>query len=123
MDVKIVSFENARVFGGGAEHCREYYVSDRITFGTSTIEPGDTGPVDWGHKDATEVWYVVEGHIRLRTPKSDYNEEAFYELKKGDILVVPQNVPHEVTNIGDTTAVMSWSLAPGMNGDCEPPAE
>ncbi len=115
MDTKVVTLNEARAFGGGAEHCREYYVSERITFGTSTIEPGDTGPVDWGHKDATEVWYVVEGHIRIRTPKSAYNEENTYELNKGDVLVVAQNVPHEVTNIGTVTAVMSWSLAPGMN--------
>ena len=118
----VIKKETARQFGK-IEKCREYIRSERITFGTSTLEPHTTGGIDWGHKDADEVWFIVRGIVRMRTPKSEYNNESVYELNEGDVIVVPQNVPHEVTNIGDTTAIMSWSLAPGMNGDCEPPAE
>jgi len=116
IDVKaaLIKRDEARAFGGGAEHCREYLVSDRITFGSSSIEPGETGPIDWGHQGATEVWFVVKGRASIRTPRSEFNDEAVYDLEEGDVLAIPENVPHELTNTGSCTALLSWSLAPGI---------
>jgi quercetin dioxygenase-like cupin family protein len=51
---------------------------------------------------------VISGKVSLRTPNTD----AKYELAEGDAIIMPETVPHELTNISDTTAVVSWSLAP-----------
>lgn len=114
MDAHVVKKDEARLFGK-IEICREYVKTERITLGTSTLEPGKTGGIDWGHKDATEIFFVMRGKVVMRTPKSAVNEENTYSLEEGDAIVIPQDVPHELTNVGDVTAVLSWSLAPGMN--------
>ena len=113
MDAQVLKRENARVFGT-VEICREYAKTERITLGTSTLEPGKTGGIDWGHKGATEIFFVVQGRVRMRTPNSAVNAEMTYELEEGDAILIPEDVPHELTNIGDVTAILSWSLAPGM---------
>ncbi|MDR0489627.1 MAG: cupin domain-containing protein [Oscillospiraceae bacterium] len=108
MDVKVIRQNEAETFYEGVELCRLYYKTPKITFGTSTLKPGETGAVDLGHKASHEVFFVVEGSVILRTPNTD----AKYELHEGDAIIMPESVPHELTNIGEDTAVVSWSLAP-----------
>ena len=108
MDVTVVRQNEANTFNEGAELCRLYYKTGKITFGTSTLEPGDTGDIDLGHKASHEVFFVVRGDVILRTPNTDTK----YELHEGDAIIMPESVPHELTNIGSTTAIVSWSLAP-----------
>jgi len=108
MEVKVVRQNDAETFYEGVELCRLYYKTPKITFGTSTLKPGETGAVDWGHNSSHEVFFVVRGSIIMRTPSNDKN----YELHEGDAIIMPETVPHELTNIGKDTAVISWSLAP-----------
>ncbi|NCB53161.1 MAG: cupin domain-containing protein [Clostridia bacterium] len=108
MEVKVVKQSDAKHFWEGLELCREYFKTDKITLGTSTLQPGETGSVDWGHKASNEIFFVIRGKVALRTP----NNDAKYELDEGDAIIMPETVPHELTNIGTETAVVSWSLAP-----------
>ena len=52
MDTKIVKPSEANIFLEGVEVCREYFHTEKITFGTSELQPGQTGAVDNGHKDS-----------------------------------------------------------------------
>ena len=108
MEVKVVKQDEARSFWEGPELCREYFKTEKITLGTSTLEPGETGAIDWGHKASHEIFFVIRGKVQMRTPHND----AKYALNEGDAIIMPETVPHEPTNIGDTTCVISWSLAP-----------
>jgi len=38
--------KEAKSFMEGNEHCREYFSTGKITFGTSTLHPGQRGEVD-----------------------------------------------------------------------------
>ncbi len=108
MEVKVIREKEARTFMEGPELCREYFKTGKITLGTSTLQPGETGEIDWGHKASHEIFFVVKGRVSLRTPNNDQR----YELEEGDAILMPENIPHELTNIGDGTAVVSWSMAP-----------
>ncbi|MDR0852658.1 MAG: cupin domain-containing protein [Clostridiales Family XIII bacterium] len=112
MNAVIKRQSEAEISWGGPELCREYFITDRLTLGTSTLEPGETGETDWGHKNSDEIWFVVKGQVRMRTPASEVNDEATYDLQEGDAILIPEAVPHEVTNTGAVTAILSWSLAP-----------
>ncbi|MGN0733545.1 MAG: cupin domain-containing protein [Emergencia sp.] len=106
--MKVIRKSDARVFLDGPEVCREYAVTGRITFGSSTLQPGQTGAIDPGHPESDEIFYVSRGTFIMRNP--DTNE--CYELHEGDIIIVPQGAPHELTNIGTDIAVATWSCAP-----------
>ena len=49
MDPIVVRKDEARTFYEGPELCREYHVTEKITFGSSTLQPGETGDIDLGH--------------------------------------------------------------------------
>lgn len=106
--MKVVRKSETRVFLDGPEVCREYIQTGKITFGSSTLLPGQTGGIDPGHEKSHEVFYVSRGHVIMRNPKS----QEHYELAEGDILLVEEGEPHELTNIGMEPAIITWSCAP-----------
>jgi mannose-6-phosphate isomerase-like protein (cupin superfamily) len=106
--MKIIRKSEARLFKDGVEVCREYAVTGKITFGTSTLLPGQTGSIDPGHPNSHEIFYVSRGNVIMRDPDSN----KCYELSEGDALIVPEGIPHELTNIGMDVAVITWSCAP-----------
>ncbi|OQB48167.1 MAG: Cupin domain protein [Firmicutes bacterium ADurb.Bin153] len=108
MDSKVVRKDEARLFMDGPEVCREYAVTDKILFGSSTLLPGQTGAVDPGHPVSKEVFFVSRGHVIMHTP----NDGKYYELSEGDIIIIPEGKPHRLSNIGTEVAVITWSLAP-----------
>lgn len=108
MEVKLVTQQEAKNWFEGPELCREYFKTEKITLGTSTLEPGQTGAIDYGHKASHEIFFVVRGTVQMRTPNTDEK----YVLHEGDAIIMPETVPHELTNLGTETAVISWSLAP-----------
>lgn len=108
METTVVKKRDARLFLEGAEVCREYFVTDKITFGTSTLLPGQRGDIDPGHADSHEVFFVVKGHVLLLTGTAG----AVYELFAQDAIIMPESIPHTLVNIGDEEAVISWSKAP-----------
>jgi quercetin dioxygenase-like cupin family protein len=108
VEIKVVRKSEARSFMDGEEHCREYLKTGKITFGTSTLLPGQRGTVDKGHPGSHEIFFVSRGHVLLHVP--DRNED--HELHEQDIILMPEGVPHALINIGEETAVISWSMAP-----------
>ena len=108
MEIKVVRKSEARSFMDGEEHCREYLKTGKITFGTSTLLPGQRGSVDKGHPGSHEIFFVSRGHVLLHVP--DRNE--YHELHEQDIILMPEGVPHALINIGQEKAVISWSMAP-----------
>lgn len=108
ISVKVVKKDAARIFLDGSEVCREYLVTDKIVFGSSTLLPGQTGGIDHGHPHSHEVFYISRGVMIMRNP----NTGECWELHEGDIIFVPEGEPHELTNIGEIPAVATWSCAP-----------
>jgi quercetin dioxygenase-like cupin family protein len=108
MEIKVVRKSEARSFMDGEEHCREYLNTGKITFGTSTLLPGQRGTVDKGHPGSHEIFFVSRGHVLLHVP--DRNE--YHELHEQDIILMPEGAPHALINIGEEKAVISWSMAP-----------
>jgi len=108
MDVQIVRKGEARNFMEGPEHCREYFVTEKITFGTSTLPPGQRGEIDRGHPSSHEVFFVVKGHVLLYVKEQD----RYFELFEEDAIVMPEGVSHTLINVGTETAILSWSKAP-----------
>lgn len=108
MQPKVIKACAARVFMEGPEICHEYFNTGKITFGTSTLLPGQTGAVDPGHPQSHEVFFVSEGKVILHVP----GENKYFELTKGDAILIPEGVPHQLTNIGTEVAVVAWSCAP-----------
>jgi oxalate decarboxylase/phosphoglucose isomerase-like protein (cupin superfamily) len=108
MEVKVVRAGEARVFMDGPEVCREYEKTGKLTFGTSTLLPGQTGGVDPGHPKSHEIFYVSRGQVLMHIPETSH----WYELSEGDIILIPEGIPHQLTNIGTEKAVITWSCAP-----------
>ena len=108
MEITVVRKQAARHFMEGDEHCREYLKTGKITFGTSTLLPGQRGTVDKGHAKSHEIFFVSRGRLLLHVP--DRNE--YFELAEEDIILMPEGVPHTLINIGEEKAVIAWSMAP-----------
>ena len=94
------------IFQEGPEVGRLYYKTDRISFGSSQLNPGQTGAVDPGHPNSHEVFFVVRGNVLLKVG------EEYVEMREGDAVLVPPVLPHQLTNIGLDIALVTWSLAP-----------
>ncbi len=104
---RIIRAAEAKTFMEGLELCREYVRTPTMWLGTSTLQPGERGSIDVGRKVSQEVFYCCKGHILL------FDEQQYYELFGGDAIFIPEGLPHTLTNIGEETAVLVWSGAPG----------
>jgi len=105
---KIIHQKDANAFLDEDELCREYFKTEKITFGMSILKSGKTGGLDKGHAEADEVFFCVKGHVLCYFPEDDH----YYELEAGDALLIPPKTGHRLTNIGDEEAVITWSCAP-----------
>ena len=103
----VIRAAEARTFLEGDELCREYVRESRMWFGTSTLRPGERGDVDPGHAISVEVFYCASGHVVMNDGERDY------DLAAGDAVIVPEGLPHALTNVGAETAVLVWAGAPG----------
>lgn len=106
--VTVTSKDAAKIWMEDQEVCREYYKTDKITFGMSELPPGGVGAVDPGHSEAHEVFYCVQGEVLCYVSQDD----TYYRLKAGDAMLVPEGKDHRLFNIGETKAVLTWSCAP-----------
>ena len=104
----IVTRKEARITFEGEELCRNYFQTDKITFGMSILKPGVIGGLDPGHAEADEVFFCSRGHVACYFPEDD----NYYELEEGDALLIPPHTGHKLYNIGDEDAVVTWSCAP-----------
>lgn len=94
-------------FMEGDEFCRHYVSTGKITFGTSSLQPGQRGAVDTGHPNSHEVFFCIRGHVVVYSEERDY-----FELYEGDAVVIPEGVPHTLINVGNVPALVSWSAGP-----------
>lgn len=99
---------DAHTFLDQQEVVREYFRTDKIYFGVSTLNPGAVGGLDSGHSDADEVFFCAAGHVLCYFPEDD----TYYELFAGDALLIPPATGHKLFNIGDTTATVVFGCAP-----------
>ena len=104
----IMTKKQARISFEGDELCRNYFRTEKITFGLSILAPRKIGALDPGHEVADEVFFCVKGHIACYFPEDD----NYYELEAGDALLIPPKTGHKLFNIGDEEAIVSWSCAP-----------
>lgn len=105
---EIIHLSDAKVWMDEQEVCRQFFQTDRITFGSSELGPGCKGGLDPGHSEADEVFYCVAGHVLCHVPEDD----VYYELHEGDAFLVPPNKGHRLINIGEERAILTWSCAP-----------
>lgn len=106
MNSEIKRPSDTKIFMEGAEMCRLYYKTEKLTFGSSQLSPGQTGAVDHGHATSHEVFFCARGTVLLRVG------ETYYEMHEGDAVLVPPTIPHQLTNIGLDIALVTYSLAP-----------
>jgi len=92
------------------ECSRIYFRTDKIIFSVSTLLPGQKTPMDPGHKGAHEIIYCIQGRVVVFLP----DEERYEELNEGDALCLLEGTSHQVINVGDKLAKLSWSLAPHL---------
>ncbi len=104
----VKSIKQAKAFMDEGELVREYYRTGRLTFGVSELAPGKVGGLDPGHAEADEVFYCAQGRLLCYFPE----EDKYYELEKGDALLIPQGTGHKLFNIGDEKGVIVWCCAP-----------
>ena len=106
--MKVIRPKDAKFFMDGPEVCRDCLATEKITFGTSTLLPGQTGGTDPGHSEGHEIFFCSRGHVAV------FNRDSgkYYELKEGSVLLIEGGVPHQISNIGTETAVVAWSCAP-----------
>ena len=115
--MKVIRKLDTKVFMDGPEVCREYVVTPKITFGSSTLLPGQTGGIDPGHPNGHEVFYVSRGTVLMHNTATN----EFYELHEEDIILVYEGEPHELTNIGTEPAVITRQTARIMRSALESP--
>ncbi len=111
MEVKVIKAAQTTITMDGPEVVREYACTGKLTFGSSTLLPGQTGGVDPGHPDSHEIFFVSRGQVLMHIP----SDGKYYELAEGDIIIIPEGKPHQLTNIGLDKAIVTWSLAPSQN--------
>ena len=91
--MKVIRQCEANVELDGPEVVRTYLETGKITFGSSTLLPGQTGGIDPGHPQSHEVFFVSRGHVIMRNT----NTMKCFELNEGDIILVEEGEPHELT--------------------------
>lgn len=106
--MQIIRKYDAAVSLDGPEVVRDYCRTDKLWFGTSELLPGQTGGIDPGHPFSHETFFCSRGHVIVRKP--DTNDH--YELMEGDLLLIEDGEPHEITNIGTEPALISWCGGP-----------
>lgn len=107
-EVKVTPKKSAKIWMEDAEVCREYYKTDKITFGMSELPVGGVGGIDPGHAEADEVFYCVQGEVLCYVSQDD----TYYRMEEGDAMLMPQGKDHRLFNIGDKKAILTWSCAP-----------
>ena len=74
MDMTIVSKSNAIIWMEGQEVCREYFKTEKITFGMSELPASGVGAIDHGHSAAHEV----SSAYRARSRSTVHRDDTYY---------------------------------------------
>ena len=112
-EIKKVRNDTALPFLEGGEFVKIYFHTDKLICSACTILPGQTGEFDKGHRGAEEVCYCVRGNVVIHFP----NSNKYVEVREDDAVIIPEGVPHQIFNVGDTKAKMIFFAAPGLGRD------
>ena len=81
------------------------FESPRLLVGLNAFEPGQEHALH-AHAGQDKVYHVLEGEGRFLLADGEL------EMKAGDLLVAPDNVPHGVRNTGSSRLLVLAILAP-----------
>ena len=81
------------------------FESPRLLVGLNAFEPGQEHALH-AHAGQDKVYHVLEGEGRFLL------EGRELEMKRGDLLVAPEGVPHGVRNTGSSRLLVLAVLAP-----------
>ncbi len=81
------------------------FQSARLLVGLNAFEPGQQHTLH-AHAGQDKVYHVLEGEGRFLLADREL------EMKAGDLLVAPENVPHGVRNTGASRLLVLAVLAP-----------
>lgn len=110
MEPKLIRDGEGKFIMEGEEKTQIYAHTDKLIFSVSTLLPGQKACLDKGHKDAHEVVYVIQGELMLHLSGID----KYYNLKKGDCLLIPEGEPHYSINTGQEMSIAAWACAPHL---------
>ena len=83
---------------------REFFsvlqTADRTQVATMTLKPGEaSGPKENEHPDSEQVLLLLDGRL-----DAEIGSERG-TLEPGDVVIIPRNVAHRLTAVGDKPAV------------------
>jgi quercetin dioxygenase-like cupin family protein len=80
-----------------------------LTANKATFAKGSAGAPPHFHTKATEMFFVIEGTMRILV------DDEVHTLERGDFLTVPPTVPHAFAPAPDTAAEMLVVFTPGLH--------
>ena len=105
--VSLLCGVDALILGPGVKYGLDVRIDEPSQLGADLIA-GAVGALDVGHEVADEVFYCVKGTVLCYVPEDD----KYYRITEGDAMLVTPGLGHKLYNIGETTAVLTWSCAP-----------
>ncbi|PWH20657.1 MAG: cupin domain-containing protein [Ardenticatenia bacterium] len=110
----LIREQDAEIVMEGGECVRIDANTGKIIFSVASLPAGKEGALDPGHQDAHEIAYLIRGRVVFEFPNST---PKWVELREGDAVFIPEGEPYKVINVGEETALISWSLAPDLGRD------
>ena len=93
------------VYAAGKMGKATIFESPRMLVGLNAFEPGQEHPLH-AHAGQDKVYHVIEGEGLFLLEGGDL------PMKRGDLLVAPEGVPHGVRNSGTSRLLVLAILAP-----------
>ena len=69
------------------------------------MEPGGMGEMHV-HEEMEQAFYILDGEARFEIDGEQHN------VRKGNLVFIPRNTPHEMTSVGDTALKILIVMAP-----------
>ncbi|MFI5385874.1 MAG: cupin domain-containing protein [Fimbriimonadales bacterium] len=71
--------------------------------------------VDLHHHYSEQIAYVIDGHVRWGVGNPGTPEREEFEMKGGEVLHLPSNLPHEIVALEEST-ILDMLAPPGPMG-------
>jgi len=92
---------------------RRLVKGDQMLLAMIRLEPGCK--VALHHHESEQIAYVIDGHVRWGIGKPGTPERREFEMRGGEVLRLPSNLPHEIVALQETTILDTLS-PPGPMG-------
>jgi len=104
---RVIKRGQGKIIMEGDELTEIYAFTDKIVFSVGTLLPGQRACLGFGHKNADEICYVIQGKIVIHFP----DEEEYHLLETGDAILIPPSVSHYSINVGEEKSITVWAGA------------